>query len=182
MGVMDIHGDIVVPEGRYNTVNCPSDGIAKVGKIRRKKLHHGYYNIQTEFYKEFAENEFLYSYIDGVGKVLNTDSNSVYFVDKSGDKITEVFGCAMNFDKGLCIVQDASSKKWGIIDNKGTKLVPMKYDAVRPHFTEDLLGVCQSGKWGVIDRNGKLVISQKYSGITDFRYGWAGVSVSGNGE
>lgn len=179
MGVMDIHGDVVVPEGRYNTVSCPSDGIAKVGKIRRKKLHYGYYNIQTGFLKEFAENEFLYSYTDGVGKVLNTDSNSVYFVDKSGNKITEVFGWAMNFDKGLCIVQDASSKKWGIIDNKGTEVVPMKYDAVKPHFTEDLLGVCQSGKWGVIDRSGKLVISQKYSGITDFRYGWAGVSVSG---
>lgn len=179
MGVMDVHGDVVVPEGKYNTVSCPSDGIAKVGKMRKKKLRYGYYNIQTGIVKEFAANEFLYSYADGVGKVLNTDDSSVYFVDKSGHKITDVFSLSMNFDKGLCIVQDASSKKWGIIDNKGTDIVPMKYDAVKPYFTEDLLGVCQAGKWGVIDRTGKLVISQKYDGITDFRYGWAGVSQSG---
>lgn len=172
-GVMDKYGEIIIPEKKFSTVYCPSSGIAKVGKVRKKVLELGYYNIETGFLKKFAKNELLYSYIGGVAKVMNTDDHTAYFVDKSGNPITDVFRLAMNFDNGTCIVQSNTDGKFGVIDNKGKKVLPMEYDDVKPYFSDNLLGVCKAGKWGTVNRNGELVVPLEYKDITSFVHGWA---------
>lgn len=172
-GVMDNYGKIVVSEKKFDEIYCPSDGIARVAKLRKKKLQYGYYNVQSGFLKTFTDKEQLHSYIDGVGKILNRNDSTVYFVDKSGNQIADVFRSAMDFDNGVCIVQSNTNGKYGIIDNKGTSILPLEYDSMHAGFRDDLLGVCKSERWGAVDRTGSVVIPMDYIAISDFSYGWA---------
>lgn len=172
-GVMSSRGDVLIPEKKFDEVNCPSDGIALVGKVKKKKMNYGYYNIESGYLKEFKANETLYSYVDGVGQIQNKDDKTSYFVDKSGNRITDIYRLTTGFDRGLCIVQDNANGKYGVIDNKGQTVIPFEYDAVRANFSEDLLGVCKNEQWGAVDRTGNLVIPMSYKGIADFKFGWA---------
>ncbi len=176
-GIMNDRGDIVVPEKKFHEVHCPSNGIALVGKLHKKKMEYGYYNVESGYLKEFEENEILQSYIDGVGKIQNKNDRTAYFVDKSGNRVTDVFRMAMNFDKGMCVVQDNASGRFGVIDNKGKSVLPFEYDDVKANFSEDMLGVCKAGKWGIADRTGSIVIPLTYQNVSDFRHGWAAAQI-----
>lgn len=171
-GVISSHGDILIKDNKFDLVNYPSDGIAMVGKLKRKKWKYSYYNIETGYLKEFESNESLSSYTEGVAKVTNNDDKTCYFVDKSGNRVTEIYRFAKNFSQGLCIVQNNTSGKFGIIDTQGNTVIPFEYDDVKPAFVEDLLGVCKNEKWGCIDRSGKMVIPLIYKGVTDCTFGW----------
>lgn len=172
-GVMSSRGSVLIPEKKFDVVNCPSDGIALVGKVKKKKMKYGYYNIESRYLKEFDANETLSSYVDGVGQIQNKDDKTYYFVDKSGNRITDIYRFAAGFDRGLCIVQENVNGKFGVIDNKGQTVIPFEYDDVRTNFSEDLLCVCKNGHWGAVDRMGNLVIPMSYKGIADFKFGWA---------
>lgn len=172
-GVMNAHGDVMVPDKKFDYVHCPAYGIALVGKIRKKKVNYGYYNVESGFLKEFEDNEILQSYIDGVGKIVNADDQSVYFVDKSGNRVTEVYRAAMNFNQGRCIVQDNKSGKFGVIDTEGKALLPFEYDDIHPSYGEGLLGVRKSDLWGAVNLEGEMTIPLAYTGLTQFKSGWA---------
>lgn len=172
-GVMDASGSELVPEKKFDYVNCPAYGIALVGKVRKKKMNYAYYNVQTGFLKEFEDNEILHSYMDGVGKILNADDQSVYFVNKSGNRVTDVYRTAMNFDQGRCIVQDNKSGKYGVIDTEGKALLPFEYDGILSSYSEGLLGVQKSGLWGAVNMEGETVIPLVYTGLSQFQGGWA---------
>ncbi len=172
-GVMNEHGDVMVPEKKYDHVNCPADGIALVGKVRKRKMHYGYYNIESGFLKEFEDNELLHSYVDGLGKIMNADDHTVYFVDKSGNRVTDVYRMAMNFHQERCIVQDNKNGKFGVIDNQGQAILPFEYDDMNRSYSEGLLGVCKGGAWGAVNHAGETIIPLEYKGLTNFQCGWA---------
>ena len=173
-GVMNDRGDILIKEKKFNIVNCPSDGISLVGKARRKKTSFGYYNLETGYLKEFEEHEILQSYKDGLGKIVDSNDQSAYFVDKSGNRVTDIYRFAMNFDGGRCIVQSRENGKWGVIDTEGKPLLPFQYDDVHQEYHEDALGVCQSGRWGFIDTEGRTITPMDYDKLTYYQNGWAG--------
>lgn len=179
-GVMDGRGEILIPEKDFNVVHCPSNGVALVGKMKKKKLNYGYYNVESGYLKTFGEDEILASYADGLGKIQNKNDQSAYFVDKTGNRVTDVYRLALNFEDGLCIVQDNSSRKFGVINNEGKNVVPFEYDNVKTAFKDGCLGVCKSGKWGFADQTGKIVIPLVYDNVADFGYGWA--CVQGKGQ
>lgn len=172
-GVMDTHGDVLVPERKFDQVFCPSGGVALVSKFRKKKDEQGYYNVESGYLKTFSDDEQLFSYVDGLGKVQNKKNRSAYFVDRSGNRVTDVYRMAFNFEDGLCIVQDEASGKFGVIGTDGKDVLPFEYDNVKTYFKEGYLGVCQAGKWGFVDRAGKVVIPLTYANVTNFGYGWA---------
>ena len=172
-GVMNDHGDILIEEKKFNNVNCPSDGISLVSKIRRRKMLRGYYNLETGYLKEFEESEFPFSYRDGLGRIQNLNDQTAYFVDKSGNRVTDTYGIALNFVDGRCIVQSRDTKKWGVIDTQGNALLPLEYDNIHLEYREGALGVCRSGKWGFVDLDGKPVTPMDYSQLTYYQHGWA---------
>lgn len=175
LGIVDVtSGDVVVSEKEFSDIYCPSDGIAMVKKKKRKKTLLGYYNIQSGFFNSYEDDVVLEPYQDGVAKIQNKSDKSVYFIDKSGKKITEDFLMAMRFENGLCIVQSRNNN-FGVIDNTGKVVIPFEYDNANQYFREGLLGLSKSGKWGAVDRSGTEVIPFVYNQLNEFRYGWAGV-------
>lgn len=173
LGIVDAAtGDVVVPEKEFSDIYCPSDGIALVSKKKRRKVQSGYYNVQSGFFKSYAENEVLSPYRNGVAKIQNKDDKRVYFVDKSGNKITEDFLMAMRFEDGLCVVQN-KDEKFGAIDNTGKAVIPFEYDNSTQYLKEGLLSVLKDGKWGALDRNGSEVIPFIYKSLGEFKYGWS---------
>ena len=173
-GLMDTQGDILIEEKKFDIINCPSDGISLVGKVRRKQTHYGFYNLESGYLKEFEDDVNLYSYKDGLGKVENKNDFSTYFVDKSGNRVTDTYGFATHFDGGRCIVQDRTSGKWGVIDTQGKALLPLEYDDIHQEYREGALGVCKAGNWGFVDMDGKSIIPMAYNKVTYYQNGWAG--------
>lgn len=177
-GVFNDLGEVLIPEKDFNVVYCPSSGVALVAKMKRKVLNYGYYNVESGYLKTFDKDEILSSYTDGLGRIQNKNDNSVYFVDKSGNRVTDVFRLAMNFDNGLCIVQDNGSGKFGVINNEGKNVIPFEYDNIKAAFRDNYIGVCKSDKWGFVDQEGKVVIPLVYDSVTDFEYGFAGAQAN----
>jgi hypothetical protein len=82
------------------------------------------------------------------------------------------------FSDGLVWVR--LNDKWGLIDETGKEVIPLKYDDII-FFSEGLVWVQLNDKWGLIDRTGKEVISLKYDNIyiEDFPEGLAAVKLDG---
>lgn len=177
-GVIDMNGKIVVPEKKFEEVYQPSDGIAAIVEKKKKKFISGYYNTRSKRTKLYDIDKTALSFIDGMGKVVDKNDGSVYFVDSNGNKVTDLYKQALNFDDNLCIVQ-AMDGKCGVIDNTGKPVLPLEYDDMKHGFSEGLLGVCKNGKWGYADKSGNVVIPLEYSGLNNFAYGWAAAAKDG---
>ena len=59
-----------------------------------------------------------------------------------------------NEDTVLAAVK--KNNKWGYIDEKGTEVIPCKYEYVA-NFAEGVLAVQLNGKWGAFDKQGNNI-------------------------
>jgi len=72
--------------------------------------------------------------------------------------------------------QNEKSRKWGYVDERGTKIVSFKYDNANP-FSDGLARVRTKRTWSFIDKTGEEVIrlGENYSDAGDFSEGLAKV-------
>jgi hypothetical protein len=72
--------------------------------------------------------------------------------------------------------------KWGLINQKGEEITPVKYVRIDP-FSEGMaavvIGSYRAWKWGFIDSTGKEIVSCQYNLVGDFYQGLAGVTQTG---
>jgi len=64
---------------------------------------------------------------------------------------------AGDFSEGLAPVQSSDTKFWGYIDNIGTQIIPMEYDAAES-FHDGVACVRKNGLAGYIDKTGSTMI------------------------
>lgn len=174
-GVVNQNGMIVVPENMFGTVCAPTDGMAKVTTKRKKKVYYGFYNIETKklMQLEDTDNITYGAYNCSLSKVTTKDG--IYFMDKSGKKVTETYAKAFGFQEGLCPVMNKKGL-CGVIDTEGKVAIPFEYAEIAKAFADGLLGVQKyNAGWGYVDKQGQQVIPCQYSQYNDFKFGWAGV-------
>ncbi len=99
-----------------------------------------------------------------VGTVVSDNLLFFGFVDMNGQLIIEPqYASALPFDdQGMAWVQDATTKKWGLIDAQNNVLIDFKYDEVLSFSAgpDGLADVNLNGIWQIIDRNENLVYFQ----------------------
>lgn len=131
---------------------------------------------------------------DGLAAVV-TKNSKVGYVSQSGKLVipaiyeVEYFGkedeeyeAGNDFSEGLAIVKksnqtvDGFGEVSGIIDTKGTVVVPFQYDWIG-RFSEGLAPVQKGEKWGYIDKTGKFTIplTSTYTRVGIFSEGLAPV-------
>ena len=65
---------------------------------------------------------------------------------------------------------------WGLIDNFGNKLLPLKYRAIADKIVDGLLEIRSNSKIGYVDITGHLLLEPTYKSVSDFVDGYAIVS------
>lgn len=107
-----------------------------------------------------------------------------WFIDKSGNSISNEYYIANDFKGGLALVaktkgyDDNFRKYWGFIDKSGKEVISLEYDDAK-EFSENLAVVQKNKKYGFIDKSGKEVIGFQYDSAGSFLNGLAEVKKDG---
>ena len=177
-GVIDINGNVILKEKKYDLIYMPTDGMMKFAKSEGKKTKTrkwGFLNIETQ--KEtFTDTEYLfYPFNNGISKAARNDSTLFYFVDKDFHEISERYTKAWDFVEDYCVVGRAG--KYGVLDRNGQEVIPLEYSNIKTEFSEGLLGAYKNGKWGFVSPNNQIVIPFEYDQIGLYKDGLATVCI-----
>jgi len=108
---------------------------------------------------------------------VSVDSTTQIFIDSTGKQVGLAYKGVGLFSEGLCQVEKNNLQ--GYINNKGTLVIPMKFQTTHP-FNEGLATVKDNNLWGVIDKSGKYVLQPVYDNVSDkFKDGFLYVEQKG---
>lgn len=112
-----------------------------------------------------------------------TEKSMWGFCDKNKKIIIHLkYDFVQPFSEGRALVN--SGDKYGFIDEKGNEVIPIRYEADLPHYSDKNIGddfkdglarVKLNGKWGFIDKDGKEIIPAIYDEAGYFENGLAQV-------
>ncbi|MEC5172730.1 WG repeat-containing protein [Chryseobacterium nepalense] len=100
------------------------------------------------------EYDFLNPFKDGLAYAEN--DHKKFFITSGNLKLKGDYDEVRIFSEGLAAVR--KNNKWGFIDNRGSLIIPMQYNAVDYFRVSGLCKVTRNGKSGFIDKQGKEVI------------------------
>lgn len=166
-------GFVAQPTLDFYRVSQFSEGLAGVVKDGEW----GYVNEFGETVIDFKYDH-AFPFKNGLAAVEIDDM--IGYINKSGELVipaiydihyyTDDGPVAGDFAGGVAIV--ANAKGYGVIDNKGTIIVPLKYDYIGAYY-EDIARIELDGKWGFIDKTGSFITEMKWSKCSDFSEGLA---------
>lgn len=130
----------------------------------------------------FRNSFFPQSFCNGVAKIILKGKN--YLINKSGGMVGEYYDKIDPFyNKNVAVVK--KDDKYGLIDNKGSLVTPMKYSFLRIERPIPEMGLegssfieardAVTGNYGYINEKGETVIPFDYMNGSCFIYGWAKV-------
>ena len=120
-GVIDSMGKILIPF-KYLNLSTPSEGFAIVEDFDKHKFY-----IDTMGKKVFdCPYEECYSFVNGFARYV--DKGMSGFLDRKGKLFKGRYTDAKDFVGKYAVVQVGNG--YGIIDDKGHEILPMKYDKI----------------------------------------------------
>lgn len=159
---VDKSGNLKEPPRKYDELYEFRSGFA-VGLV--KGTPNTYYYINTDLKEAFSiEAKEAYLFWENVA-VVKRDAD-YELMNKKGEvfkTLSDVSTLKFCVD-GMLVVKGKENGKWGFIDDKGTVIVPPKYDSCES-FKYGYGRFKQNGKWGIIDKTGKEVVEAKYENI-----------------
>lgn len=164
-GFIDTSGAFVIPP-QFDDARSFQDGLALASKGGGKSGfidRSGVFLIPPQF--DDADR-----FTEGVAPVRKGDKWG--FVTRAGELLTDMmFDQVWFFIGGHAPVR--SGDLWGVLGRDGQMRVPFRFEGMRMHYSEGVIGAKLDGKWGFIDFRGDWVISPSYDEIGDFRNGVA---------
>lgn len=135
---------------------------------------YGFVNRKGEF-EINPTYKFASDFVDGVA-VVSVGEKCGTINTKGEYAFTATYDRLNNLGEGLlAFVSDKNAAKvvYGIIDTKGTVIVPEQYDYVQGFADNALCPVCKDDKWGYIDNKGALKIGCNFYKAAPFYDGYA---------
>ena len=187
-GYINKEGALIIPF-KYANAYPFSDGCAAVVVKAKNKFLFGYINakgdevvapVYEHCIAQFAHERSAVKK-DGKWAIINT----------KGEQITgfEYLGVIVSpKNKGYIMVTKEGTKNnagevqsgnWGIMDNDGKMITPLKYHVVRSFNDENLVLVSVDDSWGWVNMQGEEVIPLKYKQVLDFSEGLAAILENG---
>lgn len=105
---------------------------------------------------------------EGMFKVQYLDKK-YGFIDGYGNVIAKCYDEVSDFSGGIAKVK--KNGKCGLIDNKGRKVCPLKFEDLT-RFSDSLY-IAKNGKYGLCDRKGNTILPTEYQRIDTLRNGYA---------
>lgn len=155
-GYINRFGKVVV-DFKYSKCLEFSSGKAVVYKGYRKA---GLVNQQGQQVIQPSLNRLL-DFEEGRG--LMRDANyRFYYITEDADLYDGYYEEASGFQNGVAVVRVGD--KWGIINKKGIKVIPPKYDKIEP-FNNGLAEIKIKGLYGLMTKNGEVLLPLEYERI-----------------
>lgn len=122
----------------------------------------------------------LGDFIDGIARVSQEYSGPAYYIDKSGNDLTQ------SISSGLKVFQDPSTELFGYQDQNGVTVIDPVFVEAEPFFYGYAIVNATSDSWipqyGIIDIKGRYVFEPKYIGIERMRNGAFSVGIESEPE
>lgn len=174
-GLLDTLGNILVPFGKYESIDDFYEGLSRV-------VHGGKVSFIDRTGKEviaalpYTDVE---RFFDGLARVHNGEHYA--FIDTKGKVAFELKGMegVGNFSEGLCRVEMGNGR--GFINKKGKfEIKPKLYYETIHDFHEGLCLVDHNDYWAFIDRKGKEVfrLNRENYGVSSFHNGVAEIELT----
>ncbi|MCL2290306.1 MAG: WG repeat-containing protein [Bacteroidetes bacterium] len=187
-GYVNNKGDQIIPL-KYANAYPFSDGCAAVVVKEKNKFLFGYINtagneivepIYEHCIARFAHGRSAIKK-DGKWAIINTKGEQI-----TGFEYLNVIISPKN--KGYIIVTKDGAKdneggiqsgNWGIMNNDGKLITPLKYHAIRNFNDENLILVSSGDSWGWVNMQGEEIIPLKHKQVLDFNEGLAAILENG---
>ena len=165
-GLIDFNGKVVVPEGKYNELYAPTDGMMRfsitIGKGKKAQKYTGFYDIESGREYETRATLTYYPFRDGVS--LTTDGSEYWFVDKKLEDISGHYTAAYDFHEGYAVV--GRGGLYGVVNRSGEEVVPLIYKTMEVKVTDGMVAVSRDSLWGAIAAaTGEEVIPFEYDKV-----------------
>lgn len=172
--VMDLDGNVLIKEGKYNNAFYPSDGMALVSD---KSKYYNYLNLKTGklLYKKYIYDAWAFQ--DGVA-IITTNDKRQEMIDLTGKTISKSYDVIFPRTNGVHIVMDSGSGKtyYGLLDVKGQEILPATQMFIYPPENGIMAcGDASTSMKGYIGMDGKWVIKPAYNAAFSFKNGLAEV-------
>ena len=157
-GYINKNGKIVIPIV-YNYLGLFQDNLARAMKVENGNEKYGYINRQNQVVIPIIYDG-IGDFKNGVARVMNLNFSV------TGKYITTSEGCCEsdNFSRWGKNA-DKHPKMYGLINQKGTILIPVIYDFIFS-FKNGYAKVESKSKYGLIDSIGRMIIEPKYLSIS----------------
>jgi hypothetical protein len=161
-GYIDKTGKIIIKPQFYLPGNF-SEGLADVQLYTPYKdgniVKRGYID-KTGNYVIELKYAAGYQFSEGIAAVKDLETEEIYFINKSGEKIIEArkYDMVYPFTQGLAAV--SRNDKYGFIDKTGAWVIEPEYDVVFSFSKDGLAYFILGDKFGYIDKTGKVLWKQ----------------------
>lgn len=158
-GVINIQDEIVINFNKYDKINiCDNCNLLEVDNGE----NHFYINLDNG--KEILNNMHLKGFSEGYGIVYDDSYNNSYFINESGEIISNSFEDAEAFNNDIALVK--LNGKFGVVDKNFNVIIDCIYDLILPFYgSTNIFAVELNNKWGIINKEGEVLIETKYDGI-----------------
>ena len=102
------------------------------------------------------------------------DGNDLY-IDTEGRE-RPIYDEIQDFGEGLKLVR--KNNKYGLIDDAGNEVTPIKYDKIS-EFNDEIAKIKFRGKYGYINKTGKEIVSPQYDSVKDINTNLTEVELNG---
>ena len=92
------------------------------------------------------------------------------FVDESTGKTIvpcKKYMSAHDFNEGRAVVQDRTTKKWGVINTEGKEIVPCIYDHIRDYKNGIALGFVSYNNVEILNRTGDTIVRRRFDFVNN---------------
>ena len=179
-GYIDKDDNVVIPF-QYLEALSFWNGFATVKEKDGHKSSnvYGFINKEGQLISSNISSRRLF-FSEGVAAKYDSGRSIYWYIDETGNRVSpyKTYEWAWEFQNGFARVKKYG--KWGIIDKKGSEIVPFLYDLIYNCSLESPNLVELNGKYGYIDVYGKIVIPIIYDEATFFKEGFAKVRIDGN--
>lgn len=151
-----------VPERDSLTVFCDKEG-------RR-----GFLNVNTGKVEIEAQYSHAWHFSEGLAAVV-AENGKVGFINYDNEfvippKFAYVPEHVYIFNRGICLISDASTELYGAIDTLGNQRLPMEYTAIFKEYEEDTWYLRKENRCGLADKDMNIIFDTVYDNIDAYSY------------
>ncbi|MEL6558917.1 MAG: WG repeat-containing protein [Bacteroidota bacterium] len=173
-GAVDLSGEWVY-EPQYTELGEFREGLSAA---RKNDL----YGFVDEFGKVIIDFQFEYVLDFYEGKCAVLEENDVYFINTSGEKVSETYQRYAGPDENL-FLHVMKEGKWGLVKPNGEFLLPIIYDlpvamgqAIH-EISDNMIPIKKGALLGYADMSGNEIVPPKYVTIDPFCEGLSRVCI-----
>lgn len=180
-GIIDGHGNIIVPAKIYDYVMKPSGGMVRYYKTKKKETICGYYNIEdgSSFDAAIFSNSIsdlnIWTHGDFIGDIAPVNGETWKFINKKGEILRTDYSKIKHCNYTHLWAAEKDSK-WYVFDESNADITKLSgYEQIffpQTPNSEEVFSVKKDVAFGCVNRNGEILVPFEYTHLTGNSFGF----------